>query len=73
MLSVDCPAPLPLPTPTAAVRATPGLPLRRLAVTFAPERRRPPGAQRARREDMARVSVPVYSCITFHDGTVCVR
>ncbi|MBN2575053.1 MAG: hypothetical protein JXP73_10870 [Deltaproteobacteria bacterium] len=72
MLSIDCHAPPTSPTPPAA-RATPVLSLPRVAVTFGTESRRAPSARRDRRGDTAQVNIPVYSCITFRHGNVCVR
>jgi hypothetical protein len=64
----------PEPELTAAEEpARPAVPLRRLAVSFAPDSRQAPGARAGRRENVAAVRVPAYSRIVFRAGTTLVR
>jgi hypothetical protein len=62
-----------LQPPAAEEPARPVVPLRRLAVTFAPESRQAAGMRTGRRDGMPAVRVPAYSRIVFRAGTTRVR
>jgi len=70
MLSVACPV---LPPSPAGEPASSMLSFRRVAVTFAPDNRQPRRAPQRRRDSIPAVSVPPYSRIVFHAGSVLVR
>ncbi len=69
MLSVACQEPS-APVPEAAPSA---LSLRRIAVTFAPERRLDTSTRRGQRGLPPMVSIPRFSRIVFRAGSVSVR
>ena len=69
MLSTACQEP-----PALAVEVGPSAEsLRRIAVTFAPERRPPASGRRGQRELPPMVSLPRFSRIVFRAGNASVR
>jgi hypothetical protein len=73
MLSVDCHEPPTMPTPPAAESARSALSLRRLALSFAPDREPASGPRRLRHASIPTVNIPAYSRITFRAGAASAR